>query len=518
MKHLKTTLFFGFAAAMAIVLTACSSNDDVVTTETESEQVKINKEINQKVDNYLSAYYLWNDEYNQLTRDYTKGYKSFLEDNLMSLKTNTLDRKPYTKSDGTVAYALYSYIEQYVDLSSSNAKAAKATAGATLSATKDAEKELEYSFGFSKLVLVQVETGLYYFCVRSIYPGSAAEKKGLQRGYYITKVGGKNITTFNYESCYYSLMDPQSATTLDVEVFGHDKTTDTYMDETVSLSSAATYCNPIIYNKVETIGTHRIGYLVYDAFDAGFDEELFDVFKSFKSQNITDLVLDLRNNSGGYTISANLIASCIAGVACKDKVFNALRYNDARMKMMHITRDNENFAYPYYDNLDRRIDDGVMGLSKVYVLTTGSTASASELVINSLRGIDFDVVLIGEHTEGKNVGMEVKEVEVRDTTYRIVPITFQSYNAKDESDYANGFMPNYTVSEDDPSGTGYFEGYLPFGDSEEPLYAKAIELITGTTSSAKTRQARRTKNPLGRKARVLATPEVLRLGRYGMLK
>lgn len=68
--------------------------------------------------------------------------------------------------------------------------------------------------------------------------------------------------------------------------------------------------------------------------------------------------------------------------------------------------------------------------SRVYCLVGNGTASASELVINSLEGIDLDVILIGEKTTGKNVGMEYEEYTVRNNTYRVVPITFQSYNAK----------------------------------------------------------------------------------------
>lgn len=84
-----------------------------------------------------------------------------------------------------------------------------------------------------------------------------------------------------------------------------------------------------------------------------------------------------------------------------------------------------------------------MNLSKVYCLVSGQTASASELVINSLRGIDIEVILIGEQTNGKNVGMEGTEFTTKAGTYEFFPITFQSYNAKDFGKYEKGFPPPY---------------------------------------------------------------------------
>ena len=132
-------------------------------------------------------------------------------------------------------------------------------------------------------------------------------------------------------------------------------------------------------------------------------------------------------NGGGHVISAKMLATCIAGEKCDGEVFQYYRYNDSRMadpaktqKQTGNTYDREkalfyeNFSYGDYYGAD--LKQYALGLQNIYVLTTGSTASSSEAVINGLRGIDIGVTLIGEKTNGKNVGMEIDKFD--DATIR----------------------------------------------------------------------------------------------------
>lgn len=226
------------------------------------------------------------------------------------------------------------------------------------------------------------------------------------------------------------------------------------------------------------------------------------------------MILDLRYNGGGHTMSANLIATCIAGTASQGKVFSSLRFNDERMAKLNNKREDELFAYSSYPNLGTSLSAGSLNLPRVYCLVGNGTASASELVINSLEGIDLDVILIGEKTTGKNVGMEYEEYTVRNNTYRVVPITFQSYNAKGLSDYEKGFEPDILMDETNPyNEQGVFYIHKDYGNNEEPLYAKAIELITGTNPAPQTRSA--VVNTLDGKTYKL--PAIFRPGHDGML-
>lgn len=420
-----------------------------------------NMEINKEVHSYLSEMYLWNDEYKTLTFDYSKEYTSFFDDALLSMKTNTLDKRLDT--DGK--YYLFSFIEKLNPVRSSRA-------------TKVIHKELEYCFGFTGITPVLIGTqqkSSIYFCIEGVFPDSPASEAGLKRGALINKINGAEITEATYFNHYLNLIYPSGVSTISVSDAAEG-------DKVSTITSKGMYCNPVLLSKVETIEGHKIGYMVYSTFDAGFDEELFNVFKNFKKQGVTDVIIDLRYNGGGHTISANLMSTCIAGDNAKDKVFASYRFNDERMKKLNNKREEDKFATLSYTNLGTSLSEGYLGLKKVYCIIGSQTASSSELLINALRGIDVDVVLIGEKSVGKNVGMEYTEVTIRNNIYRIVPITFQSYNAKGFGDYQNGFEPEKSliIDETNPyNENGTFYRFREYGTNNEPLYAKAIELITG---------------------------------------
>lgn len=455
-------------------------------------------EVNAKVDQYLSEMYLWNDEYKTLDLDYSKNYEEFFYGALGSMKTNTLDKRP--TADGR--YSLFSYIEKRNIISSTRS-------------TKWVDKELAYNFGITGLSAVSIGTQTdytIYFFVQGVYPDSPAERAGIKRGSIIVQINGELLTNNNINQYYVDLLMPNSSLSLKIteELRGGGVKEST-------ITSEAMYCNPVLMSKVttqeETPG-HRIGYLVYSGFDASFDQELYDAFKEFKNQNITDLILDLRYNGGGHTMSANLIASCVAGAASEGKIFTSLRYNKERMEKLKKEYDDELFSYPKYENLDTSLSAGALNLKHIYCLVGNGTASASELVINSLRGIDVEVTLIGENTTGKNVGMEYKDYDVRNNTYRVVPITFQSYNAKGFGDYEGGFAPTVEIDETNPTNeTGVYYVYREYGENSEPLYAKAIELITGRNPFPTTRSAEHVM-----KGKEFKMPAIFRPGYDGMLK
>lgn len=414
-------------------------------------------EINYSVDQYLREKYLWNDDYKLLTPNFRQAYDEFLRNTLLSMTTNTLDKK--RNSNGT--YSLFSFIQK-LDPDLQTSRSAKE------------KKTLEYNYGFVNFIAVgNRNTSNYGLVIQGVHKGSSADKEGLKRGMEITEIDNQRITTANVQACYSKLIKPSSPTSIKVK----DKDGKVY-----TINSGPIYANPIIHHQVN----ENIGYLVYSAFESGFDQELFDVFKEFKSQNITELILDLRYNGGGDVTSANLISSCIAGDLCIDKTFASYRYNDGRMKVLGNQRPIQKFAYSQYDNLSTSLSAGGLNLQKVYCLVTDDSASASELVINALRGIDIEVILIGTTTHGKNVGMEGVELTAGTDKYLFFPITFQAYNAK---------------------GFGDFE----IGTESDPLYAKAISLISGSEVTTPTRAVNQAKEQM----LVIATP---RLNRIGMIK
>lgn len=435
-------------------------------------------EINYSVNQILEEKYLWNDEYKTLSPNFQQAYDEFLRNTLLSMKTNTLDKKP----NGYGGYSLFSFILKLdPDLQTTR--------------TVMEQKTQEYNYGFINLAAVQErKTSNIYFVIQGVHKDSSADRAGLKRGMEIVEINNQKITEYNYQSNIYELLQPTAPTTLEVK----DRNGKSY-----TLDSGPIYVNPVIHHQVND----NVGYLVYSTFEASFDQELFDVFKEFKNQNIKDLILDLRYNGGGHVNSANLISSCIAGDKCINKTFASYRYNDERMKASNNQRPIEIFGYDKYTNLGTSLSAGGLNLPRVFCLVTNSSASASELVINSLRGIDIEVILIGTTTRGKNVGMEEVKLTANDDKYMLYPITFQAYNAKGFGDFENGFTPDYEIDENSPNKVG-FEGYGEFGTMEDPLYAKAISLISGSDQVATT--PTRSVNQTAEK--VLAQPSLQRIG------
>ena len=493
---------------------------EVTQKGTSVPQTTEDMEINAKVDEYLREMYLWNDEYKTLNLDHNKGYEDFFYDALGSMTTNTLDKK--ATADGK--YTLFSYIQK------------KNPIGSTRS-TQWVKKEQTYSFGITGADVRAIgseDNYTIYFFVQGVYPNSPAARAGIKRGSSIMQINGEKLTMNNYWQHYLDLLIPASAFSLKITEEDMEGGT-----QEKDISSEAMYCNPVLFSKVtteeETPG-HRIGYLVYSGFEAGYDQELFDVFKEFKSQNITDLILDLRYNykslfhfqpvnitdlildlrynGGGHVISANLIATCIAGAKSEGKVFTSLRYNKERMEKRNNKREEELFAYSNYENLATSLSAGALNLQHVYCIVGSGTASASELVINSLKGIDVEVTLIGKRTTGKNVGMEPVEYTIRNNVYEVVPITFQIYNAKGVGDYENGFTPDIEIDENDPygRGDGYYI-YRDYGSDKEFLYARAIQEITGQAPVPTTRSAETLM-----RGKALKVPAIYRRGHEGMIK
>ena len=491
-KLLKHIVYLGLIT-LPITFSGCSEENRDIPEQKEEEKVESSVatadiEMNETIDSYLLTHYLWNDEYKGMKRNlnipYLDSYDNFLQTTLMSMKTNTLDKK---RNGSSGEYTLYSYVDRKDKKKGSSGRSAGVNHG------KEKDDAIN-SFGFSKLAVVSFvdeagnETGNYGFVVQAVYPASSAEAFGVTRGSFIYQVDGKDVTRNNYMSIYLDLLQPaKSEAKL---LFGNG------MEEPIEIVLQATdiFSTPILKHTIIEEGSHKIGYLVYDAFEAGYDNELLDVLSGFKTAGITDLVLDLRYNGGGHVISSKMLAGCLAGSNCKNKVFQYYRYNDTRMGNVERTKKEtgndydssakyfyENFVYDKYYGVNLASYD--LSHVNLYVLTTFSTASASEILVHSLKGIGVPLTLIGEQTNGKNVGMEVKDFDKGNYSYELVPITFQSYNAKKETIPVNGLSVDYPISD-------WNDGYVDFGDSREPMLAKALELITKKKSAvANTRSA-----------------------------
>ena len=293
--------------------------------------------------------------------------------------------------------------------------------------------------------------------VRYVFPNSDAEKQGVKRGDFFFSVDGQRLSTTNYQQL---LFNQKTALT-----FGFCKVENKQLvpTESKTLSQLPLQEDPILLHKTLSRSGKKIGYLVYNSFVSKYDKELNEVFAQFKSDGISDLVLDLRYNSGGSVQTAIYLASMIAGTDTQ-KLFVRQTSNP---KMKGRWKSD----YAFEDNIAGTPIHSLK-LSSVYILTSRQTASASELIINGLKPY-LKVIQIGDVTVGKPLAsITIKDTKNKDNKWAMQPIVLRSENANGFGAYENGIAPDIFLREQ----LGRL-GVL--GNENEPLLAKAIEEITG---------------------------------------
>ncbi|MET1254398.1 S41 family peptidase [Aliikangiella maris] len=217
-------------------------------------------------------------------------------------------------------------------------------------------------------------------------------------------------------------------------------------NRTVTMTSAIITSAPV--RQTATIDTNngKVGYLLFNAHIATAEEGLVDAINQLQQDNIDDLVLDLRYNGGGLLAIASQLSYMIAGAnATNNKVFEEIRFNDKHTSTNPVT-GRALAPTPFYNTtLGFSLTQGqslpTLNLSRVFILSTDDTCSASESIINALRGIDVEVILIGSTTCGKPYGFY--PTDNCGTTY--FTIQFRGENDKGFGDYSDGFSPVNTA-------------------------------------------------------------------------
>ena len=275
-----------------------------------------------------------------------------------------------------------------------------------------------------------------------VYPDSPASKAGLKRGVQIVKINGIDIE---------EIADINSA-------FGDDKigvetTLEVIVDDTqqsITLAKDKIDAPSVLKDKILDINGFKVGYILFDKFIEPSTNELKEVFDSFKESDIDKLIIDLRYNGGGLVNVANDLVSLINGVGNEGKVSLSLEFNDK-----NSYKNSSYYIKEFQDSL---------ALEEVYFITTKSTCSASEAVINALKPYGVDAKLIGESTCGKPVGMVGDDF----CDKYIMPIEFSIVNRDGEGDYFGGMAVNCSASDDI---------YHDFGDLDENMLSATAYLI-----------------------------------------
>ena len=208
---------------------------------------------------------------------------------------------------------------------------------------------------------------------------------------------------------------------------------------------SATITDAMVQNtQVIDTGTELVGYMTFNYHRAPAEAELVEAINTLnEGAGVDDLVLDIRYNGGGFGAIASQLAYMIAGSAnTAGRDFDLLQFNDKHPVTNPIT-GQPLAPDPFYDvTLGFSLTAGTalpsLDLSRVFVLTGPGTCSASELIMNGLRGADIQVIQIGSTTCGKPYGFY--EQPNCGTSY--FPIQFRSVNAQNFGDYTDGFVPS----------------------------------------------------------------------------
>ncbi|MGL4853028.1 MAG: S41 family peptidase [Phocaeicola sp.] len=328
------------------------------------------------------------------------------------------------------------------------------------------QRNSTYGFDFELISDPTGSTTRIYARVLFVLPNSPASEAGLERGDWISAVGGANLTRSNYSL----LIAGGDAAFTREELKWIDEIGSWEERDAITVSSSRSVeLNPFYLDTLYVVNNQKVAYMVYNEFSTGplnngneevYKREMKDRFAQFKQQSPDAFILDLRYNPGGYLTMAIELASYLAPSAALGKTFVQLKHNDKTLPQIVPWSLNEDVA----ENLN---------LSRIYILTTEFTASASEIIIHCLKPYmgEENVIVLGSVTEGKNKAMAgFTKAEVDFTMWPVIAYT---EDVNGDSNYSDGIAPTYFLNE-----KTFYEQLLPLGDTNEFLLKNALLHLT----------------------------------------
>ena len=466
-----------------LISTKCSKKDmddneinvvsDVDSDSSDSQpEITLSTEINDFIWKGLNQYYYWQSDVSNLSDS-----KATMESEYIALLNSQQDSKEFFE-DLLHQDDRFSWIEEDYEVLENQLSGTTA------------------SNGMKFQLYVRDDGESIIGAVTYVLPDSDAFNKGIIRGDIFNSVNGNELNFNNYMSLLYGQQPSYS-----IELVDYDPDNDliTSRDISVTLNKEENFQEvPVHKTSIIEHDSKKIGYVMYNKFlgtvdsdgdgevDRDFNEELINLFVYLKSQNLDELVLDLRYNGGGSVNTCTYLASLITG-QFTGTIFAKQIWNE---KIMAFIEDRNSNDDPSDDlNFDNYFTDLTpdgnplpsLGLNRLYVLTSNRTASSSELLINGLTP-HINIIQIGIKTVGKNVGSITlydytdndQQIKNPKHKYAMQPIVLKIANSENFADYNYGLEPDIEYREK-ASNLGII------GDKTEPLLSLALNHISGSS-------------------------------------
>ncbi len=298
-----------------------------------------------------------------------------------------------------------------------------------------------------------------------VYDEAPAGKDGWKRGWEITHINGQPIASYKVDGRYdFKLGGPDPGISNSFTFKLPDGTTTTRTNVKAEYQS-----NSVLHREIIDLGAKKVGYWVYQSFKATAglsptsSNEVKNTMEFFQTSGINELIIDLRYNGGGSVAVAEQIMNYLIQAGNGDKLMYTNKLNSLKTSL----QNSVNF---------KKI--GSINLNRIIFITSRGSASASELVINSLDPY-MDLVLIGDNTFGKPVGsfpLSRYNRTLVENNVELVPITFATANSEGKAEYFDGFPANFQVG-DSPQ--------FNWGDRKDLRFAAALNFIQNGTISGR---------------------------------
>lgn len=480
--------FYTAALSLAVLATACKkenntpdTDDDTDTTTTPVTGSVLDK-IKDSVYLYAQEDYLWNDQLPTFSKFNPRSFKG--SSDIAALQNEVDALSQYAKNSSGQVFEFnrsspgtskYSFID---DGSTSGELGGQASG----------------DFGFEPRF--GADGALY---IKYVYANSPAGKAGVKRGYKVTKINTRTS------------WDPRSSDDIDfiINSFYYNNTLGLTLQKAdgtsvnVNLTAASYTINPVLAYKVFTVNGKKIGYMAFNTFTslANAQPKIDQAVDEFNEAGITDMIVDLRYNGGGYVSTAEYLSNLMVPASKNGSTMYTYYFNQSlQNNKFDLINKNvfdsklEAGSFKPENNKVNFAKKGTLALSKVVFILTGSSASASELTINNLIP-HMDVKIVGETSYGKPVGFFAIPIN----KYELYIPEFETRNSAGNANYYSGMIPN-SEADDDVS--------KDFGDASEVCTQQALSYITtGNYVSLANNQSKRINS-----ARVLSIDQTRTLG------